>query len=745
MAFDPFRPTVGLDPALVNAPPDDALNIGITALDSGGVVVDIGTRRNARERRKDSFGDNLAEDLSEGTLGAISTELLQGIQADEQSISAWIDNYNRGMDFLGLIIQDRSTSQNRKNVSTVVHPLMQWAIVNFQSLARAELYPAAGPCKVKNDAKGTAVTNEAAQGIERRMNHYLTSTAVEYYPDSDRGLFYLGYGGTIFKKVYRCSLRSRPVSECVYMPDLIVSNDATDLTSATRVTHRINMTKSQLRRMQLEGAYLDIDVAEPRLDPSPVQQKEGQLTGRQPAPERPADQPYTILECHCEIDLTEHGIDEKGQPKDFPLPYCVVIDKDSQKVLSVTRDWKEGDKKFKRRKWFVKFGMVPAIGFLDLGYLHLLGNHTRALTGIWRIMIDAGMFASFPSGVRVKGTRISTNEISPGPGEWPEVDIGPLDDINKAFMRLPYSGPNAELLSLAQGLEDEGKQMAGTVQLEVGEGRANVPVGTVMALIEQQTKVMAAVHKRLHAAQQEELTLLKDLLAEDPECLLDEDEEGSDVRDATIEKLKQELANNKLVPASDPNVPAQMQRIMQGTALAGRAKENPDMYNRFEVEKRLLKLINQDDVETLIHEPTPQPQGDGGDPNQAALTQLAMMEQRVQMERVQIDKQKVAMQAGQAERDHVKWQQDTAVKMAQLQLDAVRLQADIADKAVTQETRQRTALLQEETKRLGHILDALGKHSQEMNRHADGTPQPGLSVRPGRSKPVTGGGNNPRQ
>ena len=687
---------------------DDAIDILIDP-DTGKTIVSLGEPDEEEEQGSENFDENLAEKIE--NLSTISADILQGIEADETSQSEWIDNYKRGMDFLGLRIEDRTQAAQRKNCSTITHPLLLWAVVNGQSMARAELLPSVGPVKAEAIGMETGQENDLIDLFEQDTNYYLTTTASEYYPDTDRGLFYLYYGGTIYKKLYRCPLRERPVSECVYMPDLIVSNDATDLKNAVRVTHRLTMTKSVMKRMELAGAYRKVQFSQPLGDAAPIALKEAEVSGRKAMPPRQEDQPYTIYECYTERDLSEQGHNEPGQPEGLPLPYRITIDKDSREILEIRRNWKEGDDDFKARRRFVKFGLVPGMGFLDLGYLHLLGNHTRALTGIWRIMVDAGMFSNFPGGARVKGVRLATNEIQPGPGEWVEIDTGPVDDIRKALMPLPYKGPSAELMSLAQSIEEEGKQIAGTVTIDVGEGKANVPVGSVISMIEQQTQTMAAVHKRLHQAQAQEFELLKELFEEDPEALT----KGQDNPKHTW--TAEEIRSLNMVPASDPNVPAHMHRVMQGTALAVLAQQNQTMYDQYEVQKRLLKTLRIGDADTLLHKPAAPGQG-APDPNALAAS-VAQQEVEARNKEIQTKQADIQVKAATEAKNAQLREAELALKAQQIQHEGLGKIADAQSKVQTrqmelqneqaQKERDRAVDLHkftegEKTKRLGHAL-----------------------------------------
>lgn len=640
----------------------------------------------------DSFDANLADSTDTNSLGSLAVDLLDGINADIQSRQSWVATYSKGMDLLGLKIEQPSNVRNRKRNSTVVHPLLCEAVVQFQSAARSELLPSDGPAKIRNDAEETDDSDALATAFEKDFNHFLTVTATEYYPDTDRMLFYLGYGGTTYKKVYRCPVRNRPVSEAVYLPDLIVSNDATDLENAPRITHQIQMTRSQVRRLQLSGFYRDITLMPPSPLPAAadqVNQKERELQGRTPNTMRPQDLPRTIYECYCEIVPAEYGLTEKGAPDDLPLPYRVSIDLATQAVLEVRRNWKSDDPMYMRRKRFVKFEMVPGFGFLGLGFLHLLGNSTRALTAAWRILIDAGMYANFPGGLRMKGTRQSTNEFTPGPGEFPEIDTGPATDIRQAVMPLPYKDPSAVFIQFADNIADRASRLGGAVELEVGEGRTNAPVGTVMAMIEQQTQVAAAVHKRLWTSQGEELQLLRELFKEDPEAL------WRYARSAARKwKAAAEFADMDLVPATDPNVPGQAHRLMVASALVMLAQTplgQAEMDGRATLKRAVtaMGVSSNDDLFKPVSTP-PQGGGDGtGGPNGAGPLDPALA--AIANKQADTERAKAIAGAIAAEKKHA--------------IEGARVQSSAAESAADRASREKIAGEQEETKRMGILAD----------------------------------------
>lgn len=621
---------------------EEAIDIDIQQQADGGVIVNLDMHRAAKDAKASTrFDANLAETLDVSALSTICSDLIEGITADKQSRTEWVSNYNEGLKLLGLTLE--SPDGVSQKTSTVRHPLLLWTIIKFQSQAQGEMLPASGPTKVVNDGSMPA---EKASILQRLMNHYLTTTASEYYPDTDRGLFYLGYGGTIYKKVYKCPIRKRPVSECVYLTDLIVSQDAVDLQNALRVTHEIEMLRQQVKRYQKMRVWRDVTLGAPAPEVSPTASAEAQVTGVSAQVTRWQDYPHKIWECYTTLDLQDWGIKETDQADGEELPYRVTIDSQSRQILEIRRNWRSDDPLRLPRKRFVKWGLVPGIGFLAMGYLHLLGNHTKALTALERIIIDSGMFANFPGGVRVKGMRQETNEIQPGPGEFPEIDTSGLP-IQQAIMALPYKGPTETMLALLQGLEGQGEKIAGATQIETGDGRTNVPVGTIMAQIEQATQIMTAVHKRLHQCQQEELMLLRELLVEQPEVLR--------IPNDNSEWTPEELASASLVPASDPNVPAHVHRIMQAVVLEQLSTAHPQLYNSYEVQRRILQTARISDPESVLINPAQLAAASDGPPPDPTLTVALLTKQ--------VEEARMALQKMESEREDM-------LKAAQLKVQA---------------------------------------------------------------------------
>jgi hypothetical protein len=578
-------------------------------MEDGSVIVDFNGEDDDDDDEidEDEFGENLAEDLAEDALSKIAEELLAGIEADDRSRESWLQTRANGIDILGLKIERPGIGASTaplEGMSTVRHPLLLEAVLRFQANARGELLPSAGPCKVRTDSEGSGTTADLAESLERGFNHYLTSVATEYYPDTDRMLFLVGFGGCGFKKVYSCPLRQRPVSDSVDAKDIIVSNAATDLKSAGRVTHQIEMRPSVLKRMQLVGAYRDVVLSQPTPEKNQVDEKIAEVQGVDARPQRPEDHSYTIFECYCEIDIPgfEHK-DEDGEISGLPVPYRVVIEKDSRKILEIRRNWKQDDEMCLARAALVKYPFVPGLGFYDIGLLHILGNSANALTAAWREMLDAGMFASFPGFLYSKmGGRQMTNEFRIPPGGGQPIDTGG-QPIGNMVMALPYRDITPGLIGLTQSIDQSAQRVGGTAEMNIGEGKQEVPVGTTLALIEQATKVMDAVHKRLHAAQAEEFQLLKDCFREDPEAFWRHDPRCK--KDWEAQKFITALNDCDLVPAADPNTPSHTHRIMKATAIKQLQQANPDLYNARAVDSLILKMIGWNDPEGLFNPPQP--------------------------------------------------------------------------------------------------------------------------------------------
>ncbi len=596
------------DPDVVAEQGDDGITIN---LPDGSVVVDLGEKANDNEESK--FDDNLAEKIDPERLKGLANALIDGITADIGSRSEWETTRTRGIELLGLKLEEPrsdigSSSAPLEGMSTVRDGTLMEAVLRFQANAIGELLPADGPVKVKNIGQETGAADQLADAFEKEMNHFLTDVASEYYPDTKRMLFWTGFGGSGWKKVYSDPIRRRPVSESIDANDLIVSNAATDLYNASRITHRITMRPSVMKRMQFLKVYRDVELGQPTPEQNRVElKKEGVEGVRSTAQTRPEDQPYTLYECYCEWDLDEYAPTQfKG--KKIPLPYRVTIDKDSREILEIHRNWRETDEACLRRKYFVRYPFIEGMGIYGIGLVHVLGNAVTALTAGWREMLDAGMFANFPGFVFLKqvGKQL-TNEFRIPPGGGVGLDA-PNGNINNAIMPLPYKDVSAGLLGLIKLIQDNTQRLGGTADLPIGEGKQDAPVGTTLALIEQATKIESAVHKGLHHAQAEEFQLLKERFREDPEAFWRHQPEGA--TQWTEQTFLAALDNCDMVPVADPNTPSHMHRLMKAQALLQLAQLAPKLFDERAVATRFLEMLKIDDVDSLFAPANQNPQPD---------------------------------------------------------------------------------------------------------------------------------------
>jgi len=649
--------------------------------------------------RDESFDENLATrpELA-GALGEIGQDIREGVESDIASRQRFIDNYTRGIDLLGLQIenQERTKGQKRKT-STVRDTTLLESVVKAQSQARGELLPANGPAKVQTVAEAGEAEDTTAQDFEADFNLMLTKGMPEYMPDLDRGLFGFFFGGNMFRYGYQCPLLRRPRVSTISTEDLIVSEEATDLDTAMRVTHKAPaMSRNEVKRRMHYGMWREVDLGTPMPDTDPISQKKQEVAGVTNLSFRPQDQPYQFYQTVTDLDLAIHGIDEKGAPEGLPLPYRVTWEWHSRQVVRIERFWKQGDDHFTRKRRFIHYGMVPGFGFLAYGFLHLQGNQVATLTAVIRLLIDAMMFGTFPGGVKIKGARTDTNEIEPGPGEWPDIGVpAGIDDIRKVLMALPYKDLSPVSIQLYELVQQACARVGAAAMMETGEGRANVPVGTIMAMLEEKSVVMSAVHKRLHEAMSQELTMLRELFSEHPESL-------SEVLPAPRRQwAAEEFKDLELVPASDPNVPSQVHRVMLATALATLAgmPAFAPLLDIKDLLQRVLRMVGISDADKLVHDAAPQ-----GDPG-AAAAQAALQAKQMDAQQKEQDSQRKAATAV----------VDTQAKARQADADA---QNDAADRA----SQEKIALIREETARMGlQSKEAQAQRSLAMEHvhHAD--------------------------
>jgi hypothetical protein len=683
--------------------------------EDGSVTIDLSPKPEpSGEQNGNAHSANLALKMDDSELENIASGLLEGISSDDTSRKDWIETRARGISLLGLVLKppkaDVSTGGSGiEGMSSIDHPIILEATTNFQATARAELLPAAGPVKVRNDTppqpeqelqqtsaiedlkRSLVHSDQLATALERDMNHFLTAIATEYVPDTDRMLFHVGFGGDGFKKVYNCPLRRRPVSESVDAEDLIVSNAATDLKNCGRVTHRIRMRQAVLKRMQILGAYRDIDLnPPPPPQPNAVDQKKAELIGIKDTYKRPEDRDYELYETYCELDLDEFA-PKKFKGKGLPLPYRVTIEKDSRKVLDVRRNWDEDDPECLPKQFFVQFPFVRGLGFYGLGFIHLLGNTALTLTATWREILDAGMYASFPGFIYNKQLgRQLTNQFRVPPGGGIPLDLGPQQKVQDAVMPIPYREPGANFTAFVTHVEEVGQRLASTANIQVGEGKQDAPVGTTLALIEQATKILDSAHKRLHAAQAEEFQLLKDRFREDPEAFWRFN------KTPTMKWEKQQfldaLDNYNLVPVADPNNPTSLHRIAKAATLKELQKATPSLYDNMAVDMRIMNIVGIDPQGLFLPKEAPPPP----DPRFEAIKEKAQASQtqaQLQYHEQVLRHQTTAMQIQGRAQDRISREKIESLK---LELEKLKLyQASVIhDKTAFADAKAREAELQ---------------------------------------------------
>ena len=721
-------------------PGDQVIQIDLT---DGGVQINFGGIAPEVSEDSKDHDANLALHVEAGTLGGVSDDLLRLINDDRMRQEPRLQDTAKGLEMLGLKLEEPRAEPNDEGISVVKHPLLLEAILRFQANARGEMLPADGPVKVANQGDQTGMLDQAANALETDMNHYLTSGAPEYYPDTDRMFFSLGFGGEAYKKVYFHPLKRRPVSETIDRKDLIISEGAVAIEAAARVTHRSKMKPSDVKRMQLAGIWRDVPLTSTSYTMNNVVELEiSNISGVDPKTTMEAREvDREIYECYCELDLTGFEHKEEGEQTGLPLPYRVTIDKDSRQVLEIRRWWEEDDETYTRKEVFIEYVFVPGISGLNIGLLHILGNANRALTAAWRIALDNGMLANFPGGVMARSSgRQQTTTIRVGPGQVAPLDVDGVP-LKEAFLPLPYRDIGAGFMQMMQNVEQTSQRVGGTAEMAVGEGRQDVPVGTTIAQIEQATKVLNAVHKRMHSAQAKEFALLKDLFRREPDSLWRSNKNPNFQRDAEL--LQEALDNYDIVPKADPNCSSQTLRIQKAIALKQLAAANPQLYNMQEVDRRILEMVDIEDIDSLWNQTPPQqPQQD---PALMIEAQAKMMTAQAKQQEVQIKAQSAQMDnqtktlVTQANVEKIKTDQMKAVTDAQnhaedrrgkLQLEAMKLRQTAmvhadklrSDKSKHQDDLQQKTMVQAaelEQRDRQKDLEVASKHKQQgdQQRH----------------------------
>ena len=539
---------------------------------------------------------NLAELLDERDLNDISHNLIHYYEEDKAGRQEWEESYADGLDLLGIKYEHRE--EPFRGSSGVTHPVIAEAVTQFQSQAYKELLPASGPVRTHIVGAATPEVEAQAQRVKEFMNYEIMHVMEEYDPEMDRMLFYLPLAGSAFKKIYFDDILDRAVSRFVPADDLIVPYNATDLASATRVIHVIRMSLNDITKFQAGGFYREVDLS-PYEEPDTLREKERELSGIEKTVD---DEDCTLLECHVDLDLKgfEHTSPVDGEETGIKLPYIVTLDEGSAKILSIRRNWVENDEFYRKNQYFAHYKFLPGLGFYGLGLLHMIGGLGRSATSILRQLIDAGTLANLPAGFKARGIRIRDSDEPLSPGEFRDIDV-PGGALRDSLIPLPYKEPSQTLFALLGFVVQAGQRFAAIADMQVGEGNQQAPVGTTLALLERGSRVMSAVHKRLHYAQKQEFRMLAKIFGESLPPTYPYNVHGGE------SFIKQTDFDERvdILPVSDPNIFSLSQRLALAQAQLELANSSPQMHNMFEAYRRMYQAIGVQDIESIL--PTPKP------------------------------------------------------------------------------------------------------------------------------------------
>lgn len=574
-------------PVLVDLPEED-LGPNVTPTEDGGVTVDFGSQSPELEPPEE-HSMNLAEVLDKGDLDALAGDLISAFSDDLDTRADWEKAYIQGLDLLGLKIEERTTPW--PGACGVYHPVLTEAVIRFQAQTIMEVFPSQGPVRTKIVGKANEELLKQAHRVQEEMNYVVTEKMTDYRSETEQLLFRLPLAGSAFRKIYYDTINQRPAAVFVPAEDFVVAYGTTDLAACPRYTHVTRMYPNELRKLQVSGFYRDIDVPTPSPDYSTLQRKYDKVKGETPS--FSDDTRHTILEMCVDIDLPgfEH-------PDGIELPYVVTIEKSSREILSIRRNWREGDPGFEKRQYFVHYQYLPGLGFYGTGLIHLIGGIAKSATSILRQLVDAGTLSNLPGGLKARGLRIKGDDNPIMPGEFRDVDVA-SGNIRDSITFLPYKEPSSVLYQLLGNLVDEGRRIGSIAEMDVGDANPEAPVGTTLALLERSMKVMSAVQARVHDSLGKEFKLIAEVIkeymgaeyeyvaADDPGTQYDRTQDFDDRVD--------------IIPVSDPNASTMAQKVMQYQAAMQLAQNAPPgMYNMELLHRQMLHALNVQNVDLII-------------------------------------------------------------------------------------------------------------------------------------------------
>ena len=555
---------------------------------------------------------NLAEVLDDSVLGALSSDLGSKVDEDKSSREEWEETISKGLILLGINYEERS--EPFLGSSGVTHPLLSEAVTQFQAQAYKEMLPPGGPVKTQILGQQTKEVEDQAQRVKDFMNYQITEVMEEFDQDTDQMLFYLPITGSTFKKVYFDPTRQRAVSKFVPAEDLVVPYHASDLRTAERYTHIVRMSENEIRKMQVGEVYRDVDL-------SPSEDDESDSTIRGKADEIQglrsgySDEMFTLFEIHVDLDLEGfEDMDAEGEPTGIKLPYIVTMDEASGEILSVVRNYREQDPLRRKRQYFVHYKFLPGFGFYGFGLLHMIGGLSRAATSILRQLIDAGTLSNLPGGFKARGVRIRNDDEPVNPGEFRDLDA-PGGDIRNAIIPLPYKEPSGTLAQLLGVVVDSGRRFAQVTDTKVADVNSNAPVGTTVALIEQGSKVISSIHKRLHYAQKNEFRMLAEIFQNNP--MPYPYAIGANINPAI---MAQDFDGRvDILPVSDPSIFSMAQRLSLAQTQLQLAQAAPQMHNLYEAYRRMYDALDVKNIDSILPPPQPPQPMDPATENSMAL------------------------------------------------------------------------------------------------------------------------------
>ncbi len=586
-------------PGMEELPP----GIEIMGMEEEGVEVEV---------EEYDHNANLAEVLDDSVLGSLSSDLSAKIDEDKSSREDWEEAISKGLVLLGINYAERN--EPFMGASGVTHPLLSEAVTQFQAQAYKEMLPPGGPVKTQILGQQSREVEDQAQRVKDYMNYQITEVMEEFDQDTDQMLFYLPITGSTFKKVYFDPTRQRAVSKFVPAEDLVVPYSASDLRTAERYTHVVRMSENEVRKLQVGGVYRDVDLSPSDDDESDstIKSKTDDIQGLRPGY---SDEHYTIHEVHIDLDLEGfEDMDEEGEATGIKLPYIVTMDGDSGQILSVARNYREMDPMRRKRDYFVHYKFLPGFGFYGFGLLHMIGGLSRAATSILRQLIDAGTLANLPGGFKARGVRIRNDDEPVNPGEFRDLDV-PGGDIRNAIMPLPYKEPSGTLAQLLGVVVDSGRRFAQVADTKVADVNSQAPVGTTVALIEQGSKVISSIHKRLHYAQKAEFRMLAEIFANNPAPY--PYQIGANVNPQI---MAQDFDGRiDILPVSDPSIFSMAQRLSLAQTQLQLAQAAPQQHNMYEAYRRMYDALDVKNIDAILPAPKPPQPTDPATENSAAL------------------------------------------------------------------------------------------------------------------------------